>query len=322
VLFVGGTTKMPAVRERVLREFGLKELVAGADPDLLVAKGAALWAQKLIFEEAARTKLCVKSLRDVAWTTVQSRSVITQLASDTSFSQDVIKRLLQTHLESITSRGYAILCYRPAKDEHHLGYIVKAGEPLPLESEPFSFRWNSDIDSWTLDLYEDSADCRNTRDPDIARHVETINGETHRTWKKGSEFFVQVRMSLDQVIQLHAWHKDGDAPGGELHATVDPVASERPTRAEPEKDDEFFEDLLDNLRLRQRLLGLDQGEESAAGNYRMVYGRGSTVEEAKASARHQLNVDETVAVDFELVENELGDPGATGSMQVRARVRT
>jgi molecular chaperone DnaK len=45
VLLVGGTTRMPAVREALSREFGWNPKLA--DPDLAVAKGAALYASQI-----------------------------------------------------------------------------------------------------------------------------------------------------------------------------------------------------------------------------------------------------------------------------------
>jgi molecular chaperone DnaK len=49
VLLVGGTTRMPAVREALSREFGWNPKLS--DPDLAVAKGAALYASQLSVQD-------------------------------------------------------------------------------------------------------------------------------------------------------------------------------------------------------------------------------------------------------------------------------
>jgi molecular chaperone DnaK (HSP70) len=215
------------VRERVHQEFGLTEIRAGADPDLLVAKGAAIWARKLSLESEVRTALGTSNLAGIDWATTESRSLITRLVSSSGLNREMVSRLLQIGLESVTSRGYAIKCYRRAEDKHHLAYLVSAQEKLPFKSEPIAFAWNDEINSWHLKVFEDSAENRGTLVPDLARHVETVTGETNRTWAAGSGFYVQIEIGADQLIQMHAWHKDGDAPGGELRATVDPHANSR-----------------------------------------------------------------------------------------------
>ena len=346
VLFVGGTTKMPVLRQRVQEEFNLTELTSGADPDLLVAKGAALWAQKLLFEQAARAKLSRTSLAGVAWDSTEAKSVITQLASESTFSRDVVTRLLQTSLQSVTSHGYAIRCFTPERDEYHLAYLVDANQPLPYSSEPELFWWNKDIDAWELKLYEDTADYRGTRDPDMARHVETIHGETHRRWAKDSEFFVQIEMSADQVIQLHAWHKEGDVPGGELRATINPVQHER-VRAKTGIAELTSDVALEALRRKlsqggdlssravpERLASaeelaalrrkLSQGADASGktGQYRLVFGQGATVAEAMEAARRQLDVATTDDIEFEILEGDRTELfGVARPARVRAKLQ-
>lgn len=218
VLFVGGATRTPVLRRRVLEELGLREVVSGADPDLLVAKGAAVWAFRCALMNYFWEQYGDKG--DGSLESSRRKSAIADAALLTNFDARLVDRLLGLTLESVTSRGYAIECYNPESRRRYLVYLIDAQDPLPIETKPGQFVWNDDIDRWILRIYEDSPERRGSVKPKDAVLVETIRGETHREWPAGSAFRVVFRLGTDQILHVHAWHEEGDAPGGELRVQV------------------------------------------------------------------------------------------------------
>ncbi|MFF5032242.1 Hsp70 family protein [Nocardia salmonicida] len=221
VLFVGGMTRTPSIRNRVLEELGLEELKVGADPDLAVTKGAAIWAQKLLLQKELLANLGLKTMAEVDWDAADVQTQIRDFKTRMGFERAMVTRLLQLDVRSITSRGYAIGCYSPSRDLHYLHYLVNAGDRLAFRSEPGSYIWNNEVSSWNLELYEDRPDKRGSTDPKDARLVETIRSAMVTKRAAGSDFMVVLEMGLDQIIKVEAWHSDihGDEDRVEVEIT-------------------------------------------------------------------------------------------------------
>ncbi|WP_043660693.1 Hsp70 family protein [Nocardia thailandica] len=222
VLFVGGMTRTPSIRNRVLEKFGLEELKVGADPDLAVTKGAAIWAQKLLFEKELLAKLGLDAVSEIDWDSDEVQSQIRQFAVRTSFPRSMVARLLRLDLRSITSRGYAIRCYSPERDEAFLSYLIRSGDRLAFRSDPKDYSWIDEASSWVLRLYEDLPEKRGARSPDDARLVETIRGAMVTKRPAGSDFQVVLEMGLDQIIKIEAWHSDDRGKEDRLNVEIKP----------------------------------------------------------------------------------------------------
>ncbi len=220
VLFVGGTTHTPAIRERVLSEFGLEEIRAGNDPDQLVAMGAAVWAQKLALEATVCEEMRVQSAAEVDWSDGSAQVLLTRLAAETGHNRAMLQRLISITLNSISSRGYAVEWYDPATDKHHLSYVLNAQQSLPFRSEPHRFSWLHDVDAWRIVIFEDTPENPGTDDPDLARLVAVLTGDMGKPQEKGSAFAVQVDVQRNQIIDLTAWHLDGDPRNVNLTGTI------------------------------------------------------------------------------------------------------
>lgn len=225
VLFVGGMTRTPRVRQRVLEELGLQELAIGADPDLMVVKGAAIWAQKLVLESKAKDLLGIDSLDKTDWASDELRDVLRKINTETAYHQQTLLRLLRLELRSVTPHGYAHRYYDTQAELPRLKYLIPAGSALPYQSQPHTFRWLQDVDRWELCVYEDSLAGRGTVNPKQARLVEVVTGQMSREWPKDSRFEVVYSMGLDQILHIRAWQVDGEGKADELYVTVDTVGS-------------------------------------------------------------------------------------------------
>ena len=98
LLLVGGSTKMPQVRERLQREYNMEP--RSYDPDQAVAKGAALYGLKL----AVGQKIEALEAQGVAPAQAQDR-----VAAETGVRRDVVEKLERTAIHNVISHSFGVV---------------------------------------------------------------------------------------------------------------------------------------------------------------------------------------------------------------------
>lgn len=103
IVFVGGSTACPYLKEWVTKELGLEEFKCDINPDLLVAKGVALYAQLLeegkveqLVEDVTR-RLCIEDRTGRAKTIIDKNSII-PIRSSIQVTNSVRSRYLELRL--------------------------------------------------------------------------------------------------------------------------------------------------------------------------------------------------------------------------------
>jgi molecular chaperone DnaK len=114
LVLVGGSTKMPAVPDRLSSELSLKPKLQ--DPDLAVAKGAAMYA----FEETYR-QLLAKGEGDKA----------RELASRAGLSEAEQERMAARQITTVASRAFGVIALDPVTGQEHVVHLVHANDALP-----------------------------------------------------------------------------------------------------------------------------------------------------------------------------------------------
>ena len=98
LLLVGGSTKMPQVKERLQREYNMEP--RSYDPDQAVAKGAALYGLKL----AVGQKIEALEAQGVAPAQAQDR-----VAAETGVRRDVVEKLERTAIHNVISHSFGVV---------------------------------------------------------------------------------------------------------------------------------------------------------------------------------------------------------------------
>ncbi|GAA3844728.1 Hsp70 family protein [Sphaerisporangium flaviroseum] len=114
LVLVGGSTKMPAVTETLQKEFQLTPRLQ--DPDLAVAKGAALYA----FEETYR-RLLLSGERDQA----------EDMAARAGLSADQQDQIAARTIKTVASRAFGIIVTDKENRRRSVEHLVHANDPLP-----------------------------------------------------------------------------------------------------------------------------------------------------------------------------------------------
>lgn len=120
LLLVGGSTKMPQVAERLTREFGVAP--TAFEPDQAVAKGAAIYGQKLVIGEQIRTAVveALETSGDQSATQADEvnlddvpESVMAAarqtVAANNGVRLDVVEKLVQMKVTNVASHSFGVV---------------------------------------------------------------------------------------------------------------------------------------------------------------------------------------------------------------------
>jgi molecular chaperone DnaK len=136
LLLVGGSTKMPQVTERLRKEFEFE--VKTFDPDQSVAKGAAIYGQKLAIGERIRTEIGKRLDKkpeevDVQETRAEVRQEAEQqVADEMGLRLSTVQRLNNMVVKNVVSHSFGVVALLP-DDTEVIANLVLAQQTLPVE---------------------------------------------------------------------------------------------------------------------------------------------------------------------------------------------
>ena len=132
ILLVGGSTRMPQVRERLRREFNCEP--RWEDPDEAVAKGAALYAQSLALGDAIRVKLEEWDRQGKPGTEAQKQqAAVEHVAAEGGMLPEAVKKLTETVITIVTSRSFGVVAF-DENDNEKVTNIILVNATLPAEA--------------------------------------------------------------------------------------------------------------------------------------------------------------------------------------------
>ncbi len=138
ILLVGGSTRMPRIRERIIEELGREPRFF--DPDESVAKGAALYGWKLSLNDALVTRIARttgQNVEEVKETPVEeiSREVMDQaareVADEAGFTLAAIQRS-NIVIKNVCSKSFGIVAFD--KDVEKVVNLILKNTTVPVEA--------------------------------------------------------------------------------------------------------------------------------------------------------------------------------------------
>lgn len=169
VLLVGGSTKMPAVAERLRAEFGWDPKLH--DPDLAVAKGAALYALgQVVYRQAA------EAAPDASPDEIKGRlsGAAEEVASQTGIPAEKLMRIAGKQVSNVLPKAFGVKLVDASLPDYqtnpqfYVEHMVHANESLPTGPKPL--RVGTLVDnqrSVEIELYEQSG---TVAGPDMAEN--------------------------------------------------------------------------------------------------------------------------------------------------------
>jgi len=214
LLLVGGSSRMPMVARELRKEFGLDGELR--DPDLSVARGAALYGEKLEMERLVLADLVTRGrLRDGGALTEASPPDLEQAVARVaaSFGQPVslVRRMLEIQVDTVVSRGFGVL----ALDSHYglaAAWLVHRNQTLPVRVRRSFGTVRADQDQIELTIVEQQGQAESIRPDDTKVLVEGRIQGIPPGYPAGSEVRVTFEMGFDGVLHVTAHHVDADMP--------------------------------------------------------------------------------------------------------------
>ena len=225
LLLVGGSTRMPQVTERLQQEFGKEPQVH--EPDQSVAKGAAVYGQKLsigrrISTEIARELGTTPDQVETAEVAPEVRQRAQQaVADEMGMRLPALKRLDDMKVTNVVSHSFGVVAVRrtgPGLQEY-ISNLVLAQEKLPASRTRQYGTLEASQAEVQLRIMENTARSEEVEDLDQGTEVGDAILPLAPNLPEGSP--IEVTFELNQQGRLHITGKDLAAGGKTVTATIE-----------------------------------------------------------------------------------------------------
>ncbi|GLW64264.1 molecular chaperone DnaK [Actinomadura rubrobrunea] len=200
LVLVGGSTKMPVVAARLETELGLTPRLQ--DPDLAVAKGAALYA----FEETYR-RLVAEGAADRA----------EEMADRAGLTAEQKRQIAGRQIKTVASRAFGIVVVDRETGAEHVAHLVHANDELPAAKTEDFFTVHDDQTAADIRVMEQAG---SVESPELADNNEIATGEVRIPPGKKAGWPVEVTFALDSsgLLNVTAVEKES---GDTLELKID-----------------------------------------------------------------------------------------------------
>jgi len=209
VLLVGGSSRMPAVARRLRDELGVPAELH--DPDLAVARGAAVYGRKKSLERLLAADLVTRGQLidgnpiDLA-APEDVEAACRRLADAFGLRAEEIRRTVEVQVLNVCSRGFGVL----ALDRYgEMGsvFLVHRNDRLPVAVRRSFGTIRDDQDIVTLRVVEQGGGAESERPEDGKIIAEASITGIPPGYPAGSEIQVTLWMGFDGILLLTAAHE-------------------------------------------------------------------------------------------------------------------
>ncbi|WLP92285.1 Hsp70 family protein [Gordonia sp. NB41Y] len=215
ILLVGGSSRMPAVTRELTARFGLiPEL---SDPDLAVARGAAIYGDKLEIERLVRADLQsrgrlpgVGGLLDTD--PADLHSACGRVAEAFGLPVSGVRRMLEIRVDTVVSRGFGVLAVSTHTGGLQVSWLVERNQPLPIKVRRSFGTMRADQDRIELTVVEQAGQDLSPRPEDTKVLIEGAIDDIPPGFEENSEVQISFEMGFDGVLHVTAFHVSAGLP--------------------------------------------------------------------------------------------------------------
>jgi molecular chaperone DnaK len=215
VLLVGGSSRMPAVARVLGAELGLDPTLH--DPDLAVARGAALFGEKKELERMVAADLRTRGrlrdghrLEDAAPADLDDACRRVADAYAVPLSQ--VRRAVEVQVDTVVSRGFGVLAVNAAAGRLEPSWLVHRNDRLPIRTSRSYGTVRPDQTEIQLTVVEQQGQAESTRPEDAKVLIVGEISGIPPGFDEGSEVRVGFEMGFDGVLHVTAFHVDAGIP--------------------------------------------------------------------------------------------------------------
>ena len=215
VLLVGGSSRMPMVARELAAALGKTPELD--DPDLAVARGAAIYGEKLEIERLVRADLAARGrlredrgLDGVAPTDLDESC--TRVAHAFALPVSSVRRMLEVRVDTVVSRGFGVLAVNGHSGELEASWLVHRNQTLPIQVRRSFGTMRRDQSRIELVVLEQQGQAASPRPEDAKVLIEGAITDIPPGYDEGSEVSVTFEMAFDGVLHVTAFHVDARIP--------------------------------------------------------------------------------------------------------------
>ncbi len=221
VLLVGGSSRMPAVAAALRRDLQLDAHLH--DPDLAVARGAALYGEKKELERMVAADLRTRGrlgrgrggadgelLEDAAGADLDD--ACRRVADAYAVPLAQVRRAVEVRVDTVVSRGFGVLAVNSAAGRLEPSWLVHRNDRLPIRTSRSFGTMRADQSEIALTVVEQQGQAESNRAEDAK---VLITGEITGIppgHDEGSEVRVGFEMGFDGVLHVTAFHVEAGMP--------------------------------------------------------------------------------------------------------------
>ncbi|GAY11673.1 Hsp70 family protein [Pseudonocardia sp. N23] len=227
VLLVGGSSRMPSVAAALRTELGLEALLH--DPDLAVARGAALYGEKKELERMVAADLRTRGrLRDgdpvEDAPTADLDDACRRVADAFAVPLAQVRRAVEIRVDTVVSRGFGVLAVSDA-GRLEPTWLVHRNDRLPVRTSRSFGTVRADQAVVALTVVEQQGQAESQRAQDVKILIQGEITGIPPGHDEGSEIRVTFEMGFDGILHVTAHHVEAAMPL-ELTATTGATLSQ------------------------------------------------------------------------------------------------
>lgn len=211
VLLVGGMSKMPCVTRRLAEAFPDLPPADLTDPDLAVAKGAAIYGQKKELESYVISDLVAQGKLAVGQTIADANPVdltkaVANTANEYGLASAAVADLVQTQVSNITSRGFGVIVMDRETDTEYVDFLAHANDALPITISDTYYTNADDQRAVQIQVVEQATSVESTKPEDNKVIIQGMIDDIPAGFPRGTPVQVTFAMGRDQTVEVTARH--------------------------------------------------------------------------------------------------------------------
>jgi molecular chaperone DnaK len=215
VLLVGGSSRMPAVAELLRRELELDPQLH--DPELAVARGAAIYGEKTELERMVAADLRSRGrLRDGAplddALPADLDAACRRVADAFGVALTQVRRAVEIRVDTVVSRGFGVLAVNAQLGRLEVSWLVHRNDRLPIRTSRSFGTVRADQPTIEVTVVEQQGQAESARAQDAKVLIAGEITGIPPGYGEGSEVRVTFEMGFDGVLHVTAFHVDAGIP--------------------------------------------------------------------------------------------------------------
>jgi molecular chaperone DnaK (HSP70) len=206
LLLVGGSTRMPQIKEQVEQALGIEAKIF--DPDEAVAKGAALYGQKLSVNDelikriAAETGQTVETVKQTTSSEAIPEHIMQQVANDIGFTLAAVKNATKP-IRNVCSKSFGVVVTDRDTGEQTVANLIYKNTTVPIDITERFGTIEDNQENVNIRIMENEVSDR-TVDPDDAIELGNAILTIPSHLPAGSPIDITFRLNEEGRLQMNA----------------------------------------------------------------------------------------------------------------------